>query len=171
MVRKPNKMYRNVNGPAYTRREYMGGVPHVRIQQFVMGNVHGDFDTELQLRVKEACHIRHIALEAARISISRFMAKSVPGGNYYVKFRVYPHHIIREHKMATGAGADRISSGMSHAFGKPVGTAARVKPGQIIVTIKVNSQNAQSISKAHDALRKAGMKLPSPVHIDVVPLK
>ena len=38
MVRKPAKMYRNVNKKAYTRREYMGGVPGNKIVQFEMGN-------------------------------------------------------------------------------------------------------------------------------------
>ena len=39
----------------------------------------------------------------------------------------YPHHVLRENKQATGAGADRVSQGMRCAFGKNVGTAARVK--------------------------------------------
>lgn len=39
MVRKPASMYREIKGQAYTRREYMGGVPAVRISQFDMGNL------------------------------------------------------------------------------------------------------------------------------------
>ena len=31
MVRKPGKMYRNLAKKAYTRREYMGGVPGSKI--------------------------------------------------------------------------------------------------------------------------------------------
>ena len=37
MVRKPGKMYRNLAKKAYTRREYMGGVPGSKIVQFEMG--------------------------------------------------------------------------------------------------------------------------------------
>ena len=39
MVRKPAKMYRNISKKAYTRREYMGGVPGSKIVQFEMGNL------------------------------------------------------------------------------------------------------------------------------------
>ena len=52
------------------------------------------------------------------------------------KVLVYPHNVIREHKMAVGAGADRISRGMSQAFGRPISVAARIKKGQPIFMIK-----------------------------------
>ena len=39
MVRKPGKMYRNISKKAYTRREYMGGVPGSKVVQFDMGNL------------------------------------------------------------------------------------------------------------------------------------
>ena len=38
MARKPAKMYRQVKGQAYTRREYTGGVPNNRILRYHMGN-------------------------------------------------------------------------------------------------------------------------------------
>ncbi len=63
---------------------------------------------------------------------------------------------------ATGAGADRISSGMRHAYGKNVGLAARVNPGQKVMSVYTNKANAL---KAKEALRKASMKLPSPCTI------
>ena len=43
MVRKPAKMYRTLAKKAYTRREYMGGVPGSKIVQFEMGNLSGEF--------------------------------------------------------------------------------------------------------------------------------
>ena len=45
---------------------------------------------------------------------------------YHLKIRVYPHHIVRENPMATGAGADRVQDGMRKAFGKPVSSVAMV---------------------------------------------
>ena len=144
MVRKPNIMYRNVEGPSYTRREYMGGIPNVRIQQFEAGNLKGKFSVELALNVKEACHIRHTAMEAARITLNRYLTKNIGVANYHSKFRVYPHQVLRENKMATGAGADRISSGMSYAFGRAVGTAARVREGQTVLTLYVNPNHVGS---------------------------
>ena len=121
-------MYREIKGQAYCRREYMGGVPANRITQFEHG-VKADYPVRMTLRAVEQCQIRHIALEAARISANRLLAKKIGTTGYHMKIRVYPHNVIRENKIATGAGADRISEGMRAAFGKPVGTAARIKRG------------------------------------------
>lgn len=162
MVRKPNSMYRQIKGPAYTRREYMGGVPASRITQFDLGNRSGDFPIELSLVAKETCHIRHTALEAARITANRTISRKAGPIGYHLKIRIYPHHVLRENKQATGAGADRVSQGMRKAFGKLVGTAARVPAGQKVVTIRTNKQHFLT---AKDALRKAGMKLPTPISI------
>ncbi len=165
MVRKPGRMYRNLEGPAYTRREYMGGVPNPKIVHFEMGNVEDkeNFPVELSLIVDEDCQIRHNALESARIIANKYLNK-VGSANYFLWIRVYPHHVIREHKMATGAGADRISSGMSKAFGKPVGTAARVKSGQVVMSARVHPVN---VERAKRALREASYKLPTPCRIVV----
>jgi large subunit ribosomal protein L10e len=162
MVRKPGKMYRNLAKKAYTRREYMGGVPGSKIVQFEMGNLSSDFPVETNLIVNESCQIRHTALEAARISINRRLMKDVGRMNFHLKLRVYPHHVLRENKQATGAGADRVSEGMRLAFGKAVGTAARVEEKQKIFTVYTTPQY---LDKVKDALRHGGHKLPSPSHI------
>ena len=116
---------------AYTRREYMGGVPSVRISQFDMGNLQkeDEFPVKLTLRVKARVQIRHTAIEAGRIAANRVLTK-IGATDYHFKVRVYPHVVLRENKLATGAGADRVSSGMRRAFGKTVGTAARVEGNQ-----------------------------------------
>jgi len=164
MVRKPGRMYRNISGPSYTRREYMGGVPNIRISQFDMGNIKGNFSHVVNLVAEEGCQIRHTALEAARVIANKHLAKSAGSMNYHLKIRLYPHHVLRENKQATGAGADRVSDGMRKAFGKPVGTAARVRPGQVIMTVRINGDK---IGIAKEALRKAHMKLPTPCKIVV----
>src|SRR2546422_1789554 len=128
MTRKPGSMYREIRGQAYARKEYMGGVPQIRISQFDIGDPRTKFPVKIHLVAAEACQIRHIALEAARISANRYIAKKA-GNAYHLKLRLYPHNVLRENKIATGAGADRISEGMRAAFGAPVGTAARGKPG------------------------------------------
>ncbi|MDT8357132.1 MAG: 50S ribosomal protein L16 [Methanomicrobiaceae archaeon] len=166
MVRKPAKMYRNIAKKAYTRRKYMGGVPGSKIVQFDMGNLTDPFPFEVSLAVKEACQIRHTALEAARVSINRRLIKDLGRANFHLKLRTYPHHVLRENKQATGAGADRVSEGMRLAFGKAVGTAARVEPNQIVFTIYTTESN---VDKAKDALRHGGHKLPSPVSILISP--
>ena len=168
MVRKPAKMYRNISKKAYTRREYMGGVPGSKIVQFEMGNLSQEFPTEVDLIVEEACQIRHSALEAARITVNRRLLKEVGRSNFHFKVRIFPHHVLRENKQATGAGADRVSEGMRLAFGKAVGTAARVEPGQKIMTV---FSTPQYLEKIKDALRHGGHKLPTPSHLKLSTIK
>jgi large subunit ribosomal protein L10e len=155
-------MYRNISKKAYTRRKYMGGVPGSKIVQFEMGNLSSEFPLETHLIINESCQIRHTALEAARIAINRRLMKEVGRMNFHFKIRVYPHHVLRENKQATGAGADRVSEGMRLSFGKAVGTAARVDSKQKIFTVYTTPQY---VDKVKDALRHGGYKLPSPTHI------
>lgn len=164
MVRKPGRMYRELKGHAYTRKEYIKGAPPSKVTIFDMGDPDGDFPVKLSLLAEEDCQIRHIALEAARVAANRYLLREVGRESFYLKLRVYPHHVLREHKYAVGAGADRISEGMRLAFGRPVGTAARVRRGQKIFTLAVKPEN---FSKAKEALRRAGHKLPTPCKIIV----
>ncbi len=55
--------------------------------------------------------------------------------DYKFKIKVYPHHHIRENPLASGAGADRMSTGMKKSFGKVIGLAARVKEGQEVMEV------------------------------------
>jgi len=79
-----------------------------------------------------------------------------------LKIRVYPHHVLKENKIASGAGADRVSSGMRHAFGKPISSAARVKPGQKLMSVSVEGDDFDA---AKEVLRRAGYKFPTPCRI------
>jgi large subunit ribosomal protein L10e len=164
MVRKPGKMYRNQSKRAYTRREYMGGIPGSKIVAFDMGNLTEEFPLEVNLCVEETCQIRHSALESARISINRKLLKDVGRMNFHLKLRVFPHHVLRENKQATGAGADRVSEGMRLAFGKAVGTAARVEKDQVIFTTYTTPQY---LEKTKLALRAGSHKLPSPSYLTI----
>lgn len=164
MARVPAKMYRKITQRPYTRREYMGGVPGLRILQFHSGNKTGDFPVALHLVCEERGQLRHTALEAMRITAVRYMDKKAGRENYHLHMRVYPHHVLRQNKQASGAGADRVSMGMRLSFGKPIGTAARHSAGQQLVTIHTY---ARAIEHAKEALRKVSNKLASPCHIDI----
>lgn len=163
MVRKPARMYRQAKGQAYTRKEYMGGIPNPRIVTFDLGNPDGEFPVTVRLQVEETCQIRHTALEAARIAANRHISKQA-GQQYHLKILTYPHLVLRENKVAVGAGADRISDGMRGAFGSPVGTAARVRAGQTVMFIRTTEGN---VAHAKVALNKAAYKLPSPCRLVV----
>ena len=52
--------------------------------------------------------------------------------------------------------------GMRKAFGKAVGTAARVEQDQILMTVETLEKN---IDVARDALHKASIKLPVPCNV------
>jgi len=164
MARKPSSMYRYIRGQPTTRKEYLGGIPNSRITQFVIGNRTEEFPVIVYLKAVEKCHIRHTALESARITANRTIEKKAGSANYRLHIRIYPHVVLRENKQATGAGADRVSQGMRASYGKNVGTAARVEPEQIIMTIETNQENLED---AKNALRKAGMKIPTPCKIEI----
>jgi large subunit ribosomal protein L10e len=94
--------------------------------------------------------------------------KDVGRSNFHFKVRIFPHHVLRENKQATGAGADRVSEGMRLAFGKAVGTAARVDANQKIMTV---FSTPQYLEKIKDALNHGGHKLPTPSHLKVSEIK
>lgn len=159
--KSPAKMHRRMK-MAYTRREYMGGVPASRITQFDMGLASGDFPVSLSLIAEEKCHIRHVALEAARITANRYIMSQAGRTGYHLKIRVFPHHVLRHNKQASGAGADRVSQGMRCSFGKLIGTAARVKAGQPVISLRTSTNRLRA---AKEALRKSSHKLPTPCRI------
>lgn len=159
MPKKPASSYRDQDRPAYTRKEYITGIPGSRIIFFERGDESGDFPIEISLVSNEKGQVRHTALESARVSANRHMQKEAGENNYYLKLRVYPHQILRENPMALGAGADRISDGMRKAFGRPISLAARISRGQKIFTIKTTKDSYET---AKEALRRAKMKLPIP---------
>lgn len=161
MVRKPAKMYHEIKGQAYTRREYMGGVPASRIVHFDDGDIIGKYPVSLSLIASEQHQVRDNALEAARIAANKYIQKKI-GNNYHLKICVYPHNVLRENKLAVGAGADRVSQGMRASFGTLVGTAARVKHDQVVMRLFVKEEN---IDVGKEALRRAKMKLPVPHYI------
>lgn len=149
---------------AYTRRDYIRKIPNSRIVQYDMGNLSEEFPVSVSLVVKKPAHLRHNSLEAARISSNRLMQRKAGRLGYHLKLRTYPHQIVRENPMATGAGADRVQSGMRNAFGKPISVEAIVNTNQKIITINVNPKNFED---AKLALKRASMKLPVPCRISV----
>ncbi|MEM0217352.1 MAG: 50S ribosomal protein L16 [Candidatus Nezhaarchaeales archaeon] len=165
MPLRPARCYRLVKGPAYTRREYVHGVPPPKITKFTMGNTKADFPLVVQLVTKEPAQIRHNALEAMRVACSKYLSSSLGENNYLLKIHPYPHHILRENKMMAFAGADRLQDGMRLAFGDPIGTAARVKAGDVILTIRVPLDKE---IVAREAAKRAASKLPMPCEIRVV---
>ena len=126
-----------------------------------MGDTRAEFEYEARLIALKKAQIRHNALEAARIATNRFLNEKL-SQNYRLQIHPYPHIILRENKMIFGAHADRLQDGMRRSFGKPIGTAARVRPNQTIITVNVN---ADDVEVAKEALKRGSAKLPIPCRI------
>ena len=155
--------YRRIDKKPYTRYSkykkysFLKAKPNCRIARFNTGDAKREFDLKVHLISKEPVQIRDNALESARVTCNRSMERDIGKGNFYLTVRVYPHHILRENPLASGAGADRLSTGMAHSFGKPIGIASRVKDKQQLITLRVDKNQ---ILPAKKALIKASKKLP-----------
>jgi large subunit ribosomal protein L10e len=160
---RPGRCYHTLKKRPYTRISihrpkisYVKGVPANKIHQFEVGKK-GNYPLKFFLAVEGDVQIRSNSLEAARVSVTKYLTKHLGENGFFLKILVYPHHVLRENSMATGAGADRFSEGMRHSFGRPIGQAARVRGGQNILLVQV-PENAREIVK--EALRRATTKLP-----------
>lgn len=140
----------------YREKSFIRGRPHLTIVKFDFGSPSKIFPCKVSLISKADLQIRHNAMESARITSNKVLEEAL-GKHYHMKIRMYPHHILRENPLAAGAGADRMSTGMAHPFGKPISAAARVFKGQTIITIGVERQN---IDVAKRAIKRASYKLP-----------
>jgi len=167
MSDKPASMYREIDGPAYTRREYITGIPGSKIAQHKMGDTGADQDdypVQVSLEVEEECQLRHGSMEAARLAANRYLIKELGEGNYKMTLRKFPHQVIRENKQATGAGADRVSDGMRQSFGKIVGTAARIDNRERLLTAWCDVDQADAVK---EAMRRAYNKISPPCRVNV----
>jgi len=126
-----------------------------------MGDPKGGFKYQALLIAQKEAQIRHNALEAARVATNRVLSEKL-GESYLLQVLPYPHVVLRENKMIFGAHADRLQDGMRRAFGKPIGTAARVKSNQPVIMVNVNENGLEA---AKESLKRGSAKLPIPCRI------
>lgn len=161
--------YRRLERP-YTRyskfkkNSFVKAKPVCRVVRYDMG-ADKKFDFTLNLCSKKDLQIRDMAIESARQTSNRLLEKNLGRGNYKLKMMIVPHHILRENPLAAGAGADRMSTGMKHSFGKPIGVAAQVKKGQKLLTVSVNQANLET---GREAVNRAKYKFPCSCTIEVI---
>ena len=144
------------NGMAYTRVEYVHRRPQLKIRRFSMGDSTNEYSHVVSLLSAFPTKIGGGSIESARITANKVL-ESNSGLSYFLKIAVYPHEIIREHKLMGFAGADRLSQGMSRSFGKATKRAAKVNANQPIFLVFTNKDG---IDTAKTALRRASKKLP-----------
>ena len=148
----------------YSKKNFVTAKPVCKVVRFDMGMQRTDYKVHLTLVsvTPQVYQIRDNALESARLSANKLLEKTLGKSGYFFRTKVYPHHILRENPLAAGAGADRMSTGMAHSFGKPIGVAAQIKPGQVVFEIFTNKEN---IETAKLALKRASYKIPMHYHI------
>ena len=137
--------YRKAKGQLYTRKKYIRGFPSPKITKFTMGESKDSFKYKAVLISQKNAQIRHNALEATRVATNRFLSENL-GTEYLLRILPYPHVVLRENKMIFGAHADRLQDGMRAAFGKAVGTAARVNSDQAVLVAYV-TENGIEVAK------------------------
>merc|ERR1712241_1367911 len=76
---------------------------------------------------------------------------------FHLRIRVHPWHVVRINKMLSCAGADRLQTGMRHAYGKALCKSARVDIGQVLMSIRCKREH---IPEACEALRRSKFKFP-----------
>jgi large subunit ribosomal protein L10e len=174
MVIKNPAPYRDLQQP-FTRKSrvkskaYIKTIPPSAIVKYVMGDSKKWYDNGFQFRIEIRsevdCQIRDAALEASRQQILREITENI-GNDFYFNVAVAPHQILREHKQAAVAQADRMSQGMALSFGRSAGRAARVHKGKPIFIVGLN--NESEVVKIREIYNKTKQKLPIVTRIEVI---
>jgi large subunit ribosomal protein L10e len=165
-LRKANAYSKRAVVP-YTRvskrknRSYIKVVPPQKIVKFSMGEgksyESGKYSHRLALVTTEAVQIRHNSLEACRQYINKVLDKNLLG-QYFFRVVPFPHHIQRENKMLTGAGADRMQTGMQLSFGRCEGKAAIIKANAPLFILAV--PNEKAVRYVREIFQQIKSKLP-----------
>ena len=133
-------------------------MPDAKIRTYDLGSKkkHVDeFPLAIHCVSQELEQISSEALEAARIQANKYMVKNANKESFHLRIRVHPFHVLRVNKMLSCAGADRLQTGMRQSWGKPYGLAARVRIGQILLSLRTLNRLKDT---AHEALRRAKFK-------------
>jgi large subunit ribosomal protein L10e len=165
MGRRPARCQRYCKNKPYIKSRYLRGVPEAKIQIFDVGKKAqptDDFALCVHLVCGEKQQLSSECLEAGRIVINKYIVKQAGKDAFHMRVRCHPYHVIRMNKMLSCAGADRLSSGMRHSFGKPMQIAARVTIGQIMFSIRSHPRNKHHLI---EALRRASYKFAGRQHI------
>ncbi|MDP2673176.1 MAG: 50S ribosomal protein L16 [Nanoarchaeota archaeon] len=168
-LRKANSYSKKKVGP-FTRKSsvkskvYIKTIPPKIITKFSMGKDDlSKFKYRLTLVSCEKVQLRQNAIESCRQHLHRKLDEKFTN-QYFFKIFPYPHHIQRENRMITGAGADRMQTGMQLSFGVSMNIAAIIKPEDKIFLIAV--PNEKAVIFAREILNTIKSKLPCKTRID-----
>lgn len=140
----------------YRAKNFVRASPHNLIVKYVMGSPNKEFPRRVELVAFEDVQLRHNAVESARKTANRLLETRL-GKNFLLRLRLFPHHVLRENPLASGAGADRMSTGMKMSFGKPIGICAQVPKGKVIAEVHVEEKD---LATAVLAMKRMQHKFP-----------
>jgi len=160
MGRRPARCYRYCKNKPYIKSRFCRAVPDAKLRIYDIGNKNAgvaDFPCVVHLVSDEREQLSSEALEAARIAANKALVKFCGKDGFHLRMRAHPYHVIRINKQLSCAGADRLSSGMRQAFGRPYGMVARVDIGQILMSVRSKEANRDHLV---ESLRRALYKFP-----------
>ena len=165
--------YRDFQQP-YTRtsrvksKAYIKTVPPKAVVKYCMGNSRkwndNQFMYKAEVIAESSAQISDVAIEASRQQLLREITNQV-GLDFFMGVSVAPHQIIREHKQAAVAQADRMSQGMALSFGRTCGRMARVPEGKSIFTFGLNTE--EDVAKVRAIYKITRAKLPIVTRFEV----
>ena len=147
MGRRPSRCYRYQKNKPYPKSRFNRGVPDPKIRLYDGGKrkAHWDeFPCCVHLVSYEKEQITSEALEAARIAANKYMQVNTGKLGFHIRIRVHPWHVVRINKMLSCAGADRLQTGMRHAYGKALCKSARVNIGSILISIRTTPAHVEN---------------------------
>ena len=160
MGRRPSRCYRYQKNKPYPKSRFNRGVPDPKIRMYDGGKKKANWELFPQcvhMVSYEKEQITSEALEAARIAANKYMQNNAGKEGFHIRIRVHPWHVVRINKMLSCAGADRLQTGMRHAYGKALCKSARVNIGSILISIRTKPEY---VKFAQEALRRAKFKFP-----------
>jgi len=160
MGRRPARCYRYCKNKPYPKSRFNRGVPDPKIRIFDLGRKKAgvdEFPLSVHLVSDELEQLSSEAMEAARICCNKYLVKNCGKDQFHIRVRVHPFHVLRINKMLSCAGADRLQTGMRGAFGKAHGTVARVRIGQILLSVRTHDKFKDA---AIEAMRRSKFKFP-----------
>ncbi len=160
MGRRPARCCRFQKNKPYIKSRFCRGVPDAKIRIYDCGAKRTPVDVfpfVAHLVSDEKEQLTSCALEAARVACNKYLIKTTGKEGYHIRTRAHPYHVVRQNKMLSCAGADRLSSGMRGSYGKPMEMAARISIGDPILSVRSKDANGPHVI---EALRRAKFKFP-----------
>jgi large subunit ribosomal protein L10e len=152
------------------QKSYIKTVPPQKIVKFNMGNIkkfeEGKYKIKVTVSTTHNVQIRDFALEAVRQSLHKDMTKLLTQKNYFLRCNCYPHNILRNNRVYSGASkGERVQTGMKKSFGSSEGRAAILKRGRPIFSLYFNGE--EHLPDVRKSFKKITPKLPCKTRVVV----